>query len=82
VARRLPRFDPDEQDELDRKLAKILLETGEPAPVRSGVTAGGDERRLRGVPAVGRGVSGTMAGTDPLGALIANERRRRRRPRG
>ena len=30
-----------------------------------------DNRKLRGIPAVGRGVSGHIAGTDPLEALMA-----------
>ena len=28
-------------------------------------TAGGDERKLRGIPAIGRGVAGAIAGTIP-----------------
>ncbi len=36
----------------------------------------GDSKRLRGIPAVARGVSCTSPGTDPLGALIYKERRR------
>jgi hypothetical protein len=41
-----------------------------------GVTSGGSWQRLRGVPAIGRGVSGAVAGSNPLGALIAKERQR------
>jgi hypothetical protein len=50
----------------ERKLAKILLETGEPAPITTTTqaTLPGDKRRLRGIPVVG-GVSGTSPGTDP-----------------
>jgi hypothetical protein len=33
--------------------------------------------RLRGLPAIGRGVSGAIAGSNPSAALIAKERRRR-----
>jgi hypothetical protein len=38
----------------ERKLARILIETGEPAPSAAGATAGGDERRLCGIPAISR----------------------------
>lgn len=64
----------------ERKLAAILLETGEALPVKqtAGSTSGGDEQRLRGLPAVGRGVSGAIKGTDPLGEVIRREGRRRR----
>jgi len=39
--------------------------------------AGGDRRQLRGVSIIG-GVGGVIAGTDPMGALLAKEQRRRR----
>ena len=60
------------------KVARIVAEAGEPEEPASaaGATAAGDERRLRGVPAVGRGVAGAIPGTNPLGALLARERRR------
>lgn len=63
----LPRFHAHYQHIDDqRKLARILLETGEPAPIRVGhATAGGDERRLRGIPAIGRGVAGAINRTSP-----------------
>lgn len=48
------------------KIARILIEVGEPAPVTIlRATAGGDERRLRGIPAIGRGVAGAVPGTRP-----------------
>jgi hypothetical protein len=80
VPRPLRRFDMyREKIESDRKLAKILLETGEAAPKSSaGVTSGGDERRLRGLPAIGRGVSGAIRDTSPHLAVIAKESRRPR----
>lgn len=59
----LPRY-TDEPD-FQAKLARILLDVGEPAPPSTGVTAGGDERRLRGIPAIGRGVAGAVPGTAP-----------------
>ena len=36
---------------------------------------------LRGLPAIGRGVSGAVAGSDPLRALLAKESKRERRRR-
>lgn len=36
-------------------------------------TAGGDSRKLRGIPAIGLGVSGHITGTDPLQALLDKE---------
>jgi hypothetical protein len=41
----------------------------------SPATAAGDRRKLRGLPAVARGVSGHVPGTDPLEALLAKEDR-------
>lgn len=57
----------DQHLEDERKIARILLETGEAAPVQTvaRATLGGDERRLRGIPAIGRGVSGAIPGTRP-----------------
>jgi hypothetical protein len=59
----------------ERKLARILLEPGEPLPKqpkgRRGVLIGfrsaeDDLRRLRALPAVARGASSAIPGTDPL----------------
>ena len=47
----------------------------------AGSTAGGDGRRLRGIPSVGRGVSGAIGGTDPLRALMAKERQKQQKAR-
>ena len=41
----------------------------------AGATAGGDGRKLRGIPAIGRGAPGAIRGTDPLRALLQKERR-------
>lgn len=38
-------------------------------------TAGGDKKRLRGIPVQARGVGGTAPGTDALSVLLARERR-------
>jgi len=49
-----------------RRIARILLETGEHGPTHIGhATAGGDQRRLRGIPAIGRGVTGAINGSSP-----------------
>jgi hypothetical protein len=56
---------------LDARNAKLLAtlarETGAALPPRQapGATAGGDTRALRGIPAIGRGVTGAIAGTRP-----------------
>jgi hypothetical protein len=38
-----------------------------------------DALELRGVPMIGRGVAGAQPGSNPVGALLAKERRARRR---
>lgn len=68
MSQTLRRFDAHyERIQDQRKLARILLETGEAAPTttRPGATAGGDERKLRGIPAIGRGVTGAINHTVP-----------------
>lgn len=55
---------------MDEQQARLLREAeadADPAaPLRDGpATAGGDPRRLRGIPAIGRSVSGAIRGTDP-----------------
>jgi hypothetical protein len=39
-------------------------------------TGGDDWRKVRGVPLVARGTAGAIPGTNPLGALMAKQRRR------
>jgi hypothetical protein len=58
------------------KVARIVREVGEEdvAGVAGG-TAGGDERRLRGIPAVGRGCAGAIRGTNPVAELLRRESR-------
>lgn len=65
--RHLPRFHVQHERIRDQqKLARILLETGEAAPTQTaGSTAGGDARKLRGIPAIARGVAGAHPGTAP-----------------
>jgi hypothetical protein len=83
VTQHLPRFARKlQQIEDDRKLAKILLETGEAAPPPTkGASNGGDWERLRGLPAIGLGVSGAIRGSDPLGEVLRREHRLGRRLR-
>lgn len=54
-------------------LARVLLDVGEAAPNRTYNSNAGDERAMRGVPILGRGVTGAIAGTRPDG--IAHENR-------
>ncbi len=85
----LPRFlQATQAIEDERKLAKIILETGglpdevDDSKPSSRLTRGADGhewRRRRGLPMVGKGISGAMPGTNPLGALIAKERQQRPR---
>lgn len=82
MAQRLPRFYAKRQQiEAEAKIARILLETGEPLPeapdarTLTSVTHG-DPARLRGIPAVSRLTSGAIHGTDPMRALLAKDRRR------
>ncbi len=83
MPQRLPRFDAArEAAEWRDKLARILLEAkvDDEEVVANPRAAGGDPRRLRGIPVVGnRGVGGAVAGTDPLRALMAKENRNGRR---
>jgi hypothetical protein len=79
VPQRLPRYldQHAEQAQFGRRLAQILLETGTEAPLPAHTgPAGGDRKRLRGIPAVAPGwVGGAIPGTEPLGALLAKESR-------
>jgi hypothetical protein len=59
--------------ELDRAVSEGVDVT---AP-RWKVPVGDDLERLRGLPAIGPGVSSVMPGTQPERALLAKERRRR-----
>ncbi len=59
-----------EREELERQRAdaiRLALAESDPAvQLRDGpATAGGDPVRLRGIPAIGKGVSGCVRGTDP-----------------
>ena len=60
----------------ERMLAKIAMETGSEAPSSSQAKLPGDARALRGIPAIGHGVGGTMSGTQPEQETIRREDRR------
>lgn len=53
-----------QEAEFARQRVRLALEAGPPEPAK-GATSGGDERKLRGVPAIGRGVRGAVEGTVP-----------------
>jgi hypothetical protein len=48
-----------------RMLREFSREAGVDVAAVRGATAGGDERKLRGIPAIGRGVQGAIPGTRP-----------------
>lgn len=70
-----------ERDQLRADQARLVREALDEAPTdapmhRDGpATAGGDERRLRGIPAIGRGVTGAIPGTDPERAMMRKRNR-------
>lgn len=77
VPQPLPRsYRRQEQERDAAKVARIVayVEATEP-PRAERATAAGDSRRLRGMPTVGRGTSGAIPGTNPVGALLARESR-------
>ena len=85
MAQPLPRFLRHEQQAEDlAKIAAILLETGGALPetVRGKpLTASADghrDDRRRGLPMIGRSVSGAINHSDPLKTLIAKENQRPR----
>lgn len=47
------------------KIRRITREASERHVVIGHATAGGDQRRLRGIPAIARGVTGAINGTAP-----------------
>lgn len=46
-------------------IAQLARDTAPEVPMRASATPAGDERKLRGIPAIGRGVSGAIPGTQP-----------------
>jgi hypothetical protein len=51
--------------ELERQVARIAVEVGADVRPPATGTAAGDPKRLRGLPAIGYGVSGAIADTQP-----------------
>lgn len=74
---RIHREQVDQRRRLDRIQAETVVES---APTRG--TAAGDERKLRGIPAIGRGVAGCIPGTNPALAADAADRLVRHSCRG
>ncbi len=62
--------------EAERMIARAVVEAEpvNPATVTS-ATLAGDKRRLRGVPVVGGGTGGAIAGTNPVAALMRKQPR-------
>jgi hypothetical protein len=65
----------------ERKIAQAILEAGDAPPELNGRVLrrsadGHEPSRLRGLPAIGRNVSGAVRGSDPVRALLAKEARR------
>jgi hypothetical protein len=56
--------------DLEQQVEEISREMNQQVDTVVKATLAGDNRRLRGLPAVGRGVSGHIPGTDPLEALL------------
>ena len=56
------------QANLSRQLVELARETDSPLPSK-GATAGGDPMRLRGIPCVGRGISGATGRSRPESVL-------------
>ncbi len=81
MAETLPRFRQAlERIEDTRKLAAILLEAGDfpegnGSMPRRRSADGANPARLRGLPAIGRNVTGATVHTDPVKALLAKEAR-------
>ena len=76
MSRILPRF-TDDRIAQEQKIARIIMEAGDAqVDTVTRATLPGDIRRLRGIPAVARGVAGACPGTNPLSALLSSERHR------
>jgi hypothetical protein len=76
----LPRFSAvTERAERARKIAAIVRETECSAESATKTVAqatlAGDERRLRGVPCIARGVGGASPGTNPVAELLRKQPR-------
>lgn len=72
MSRPLPRY-TDTRLEDERKLARILLESGGSVPspaARRGGDLAVEAQRLRGIPCIARGVGGTQPGSDPFRSMM------------
>jgi hypothetical protein len=50
---------------LMHRIAQDTATADTPIRTAKGATSGGDERKLRGIPAIGRGVAGAIPGSSP-----------------
>lgn len=68
----LPRFTAmSERISDERHIAEIVLEANDVlVPTLARATLAGDDRRLRGIPCIARGVGGTSPGTNPLAETL------------
>lgn len=62
-----------EQERRDKVKAKLARETDTTVPLLSG---GNEGDQLRGIPAIGRGVSGAIRDTSPDRVTLTSDRRR------
>lgn len=70
----IERIQKERQAERD-KLAMIAQDTAATDNDRKTIgTPAGDQRKLRGIPVQARGISGTVPGSNPLAALLANNK--------
>lgn len=76
IAPRLPRFDPLAASRAARAVDQAVKDAELSVESVAGGTGGGDGRRLRGIPVVGRGVGGTSPGTNPMTTALDNLSRR------
>lgn len=84
-ARLLPRYRGNQSSFLERRrlqreqaaalLHAVATDPDTPLPLRDILTKPGDPRQLRGIPAIGRGVTGALYDEDPVRALEHKERR-------
>lgn len=77
----LPRFRAraemlNEQRKVLRVETARAVDEGLDVPLKLALTKPGDPRQLRGLPAIGRCVSGVSPGTDPVAELLRKERER------
>jgi hypothetical protein len=79
MSRPLPRYTTISTTEA-LKIDRILAQTNanETPTTITQATLPGDNRRLRGIPCIARGVGGTSPNTNPLRETIARDQRRRR----